>query len=101
MAIKANMTTHDGIALTQAYCIVRNAKVAKLEDDSFELEYQIDIYASAEKRAEETEQDNRISNTELRTLSCVYDPTTGEQNAFKLAYADLKTQSGLASIADA
>ena len=37
----------------------------------------------------------------LRTLRCVYDPTTGEQNAFKLAYADLKTQSGLASIADA
>ena len=27
MAIKANMTTHDGIALTQAYCIVRNAKI--------------------------------------------------------------------------
>ena len=101
MAIKANMTTHDGIALTQAYCIVRNAKVAKKEDDSFELKYEVQIYASAEKRAEETEQDNRISNTKLRTLSCVYDPTTGEQNAFKLAYADLKTQSGLASIADA
>ena len=101
MAITANMTTHDGIDLTQAYCIVRNAKVAKKEDNSFELEYEVQIYASAEKRAEETEQDNRISNTELRTLRCVYDPTTGEQNAFKLAYADLKTQSGLASIADA
>ena len=101
MAIKANMTTHDGIALTQAYCIVRNAKVAKLEDDSFELQYQVQIYATAAKRAEETEQINRISNNNLTNLKCVYDPTTGEQNAFKLAYADLKTQSGLASIVDA
>ena len=101
MAIKANMTTHDGIALTQAYCIVRNAKVAKLEDDSFELVYEVQIYATAAKRAEETEQSNRISNNNLTNLKCVYDPTTGEQNAFKLAYADLKTQSGLASIADA
>ena len=101
MAIKANMTTHDGIALTQAYCIVRNAKVAKLEDDSFELEYQVQIYASAGKRAEETELNNRISNNNLTNLKCVYDPTTGEQNAFKLAYADLKTQSELASVVDA
>ena len=101
MAIKANMTTHDGIALTQAYCVVRSAEVKKLEDDSFELEYQVGIYATAAKRAEETEQNNRISNINLRTLKCVYDPTTGEQNAFKLAYADLKTQSELASIVDA
>ena len=49
MAIKANMTTHDGIALTQAYCIVRNAKVAKNQDDSFELVYEVQIYATAAK----------------------------------------------------
>jgi len=101
MAIKANMTTHDGIALTQAYCIVRNAKVAKLEDDSFELQYEVQIYAAAAQRAEETEQDNRILNTNLKTFKCVYDPDNGEQNAFKLAYVNLKTQSGLASIVDA
>ena len=46
MAIKANMTTHDGIALTQAYRVVRSAEVKKLEDDSFELEYQVQIYAT-------------------------------------------------------
>ena len=41
------------------------------------------------------------SNNNLTNLKCVYDPTTGEQNAFKLAYADLKTQSELASVVDA
>jgi len=100
MAIKANMTTHDGIALTQAYCVVRSAGVEKLEDDSFHLKYEVQIYASAAKRAEETEKNNRITNNNLKIIKTTYS-TDETDNLFKLAYAHLKTQSGLTSVVDA
>ena len=45
---------------------------------------------------------NRINNRHLQHFKCDYDPTSGEQNAFKLAYADLKSKTSLlSSIADA
>lgn len=120
MAITANMTTPDGIAITGAYLVVKNAYVKKFdgewtgnEDDegnltwtqgdaSFKLIYDVLIYANATKRADRLEQNYRIKNNHVDHFKIDYDPTSGEQNAFKLAYTDLKTKTSyLSSIADA
>ena len=114
MAITANMTTHQGIALTGAYVQVTNAYVKKFEGDwstnsddereqaanFFKLIYDVEIYKDATARA--GGEVNRINNRHLQHFKCDYDPTSGEQNAFKLAYTDLKTKTSyLSSIADA
>ena len=43
MAITANMTTHDGIALTDAYVRVTSTYVKKMDDD-WKLVYDVVIY---------------------------------------------------------
>ena len=43
----------------------------------------------------------RIPCKEVDHFKIDYDPSSGEQNAFKLAYADLKTNSKLSTVADA
>ena len=43
----------------------------------------------------------RIRCREVDHFKIDYDPSSGEQNAFKLAYAHLKTNSKLSSVADA
>ena len=66
----------------------------------FKLIYDVEIYKDATARA--GGENNRINNRHLQHFKCDYDPTSGEQNAFKLAYADLKTKTSLlSSIADA
>ena len=116
MAITANMTTPDGIAITGAYLVVKYAYVKKFDgqwtgndddgwtqgDASFKLIYDVLIYANATKRADRLEQNYRIKNNHVDHFKIDYDPTSGEQNAFKLAYTDLKTKTSLlSSIADA
>tara|TARA_B100001094_G_scaffold65822_1_gene61863 strand:- start:424 stop:732 length:309 start_codon:yes stop_codon:yes gene_type:complete len=99
MAITANMTTHDGVALTSAYVRVTSAYVKKMGSD-WKLVYDVEIYKDKDTRDdEEKEQSMRISNRHLQHFKTNYDITTST-NPIALAYADLKTNSQLSNIAD-
>jgi len=126
MAIKANMTTHDGIALTQAYCYIPTAYVKKFNgewsiktpaemdsngkitkeavweqgDAKWKLIYNVLIYADADKRADRKEESYRIKNKHIDSFKISY-ALDATDNPFKLAYADLKTNSLLSSVSDA
>ena len=99
MAIQATVDLGNGVSATNAYLIIPRAHVMKTEDDEFKLVYDVHIYKDATDRA---------TNDNVKRLPCrtvdhhklTYDPTSGEQNAFKLAYADLKTNGSLSSITD-
>tara|TARA_R110000822_G_scaffold239957_1_gene369598 strand:- start:241 stop:627 length:387 start_codon:yes stop_codon:yes gene_type:complete len=125
MAITANMTTHDGIALTDAYCYIPTAYVKKFDgewsiktpqelnedgsvktetvyeqgSDSWKLIYDVLIYANADKRADRQEQNYRIKNRHVDHFKVAYN-LDATDNPFKLAYADLKTNSQLSNVAD-
>ena len=101
MAITANMTTHDGVALTDAYVRVTSTYVKKMDSD-WKLVYDVEIYKDKATRDDETtEQSMRISNRHLQHFKIAYDITTST-NPVALAYADLKTKTSyLSSIADA
>jgi len=100
MAIQATVDLGNGVSATNAYLIIPTAYVKKFDDDSFKLIYDVHIYKDATDRA---------TNNDMKQIRCrtvdhhklTYDPTSGEQNAFKLAYADLKTNGSLSSVADA
>ena len=99
MAITANMTTHDGIALTGAYVRVTSTYVKKMGSD-WKLVYDVEIYKDKATRDDEaTEQSMRINNRHLQHFKTDYDITTST-NPVALAYADLKTNSQLSNIAD-
>jgi len=99
MAITANMTTHDGIALTDAYVRVTSTYVKKMGSD-WKLVYDVEIYKDKATRDDEvTEQSMRISNRHVDHFKIAYDITTST-NPIALAYADLKTSSQLSNIAD-
>jgi len=99
MAITANMTTHDGVALTSAYVRVTSAYVKKMGSD-WKLVYDVEIYKDKDTRDDEVkEQSMRISNKLLQHFKIDYDVTTST-NPIALAYADLKTNSQLSNIAD-
>ena len=99
MAIKANMTTHDGIALTQAYVRVTSTYVKKMGSD-WKLVYDVEIYKDKDTRDDVVkEQSMRINNQHLQHFKIDYDITTST-NPVALAYADLKTNSQLSNIAD-
>ena len=126
MAITANMTTHDGIALTNAYCYIPTAYVKKFNgewslktpqemnedgsvkteavyeqgDATWKLIYDVLIYADADKRADRLEENYRIKNRHVDHLKVDYSLDTTD-NPFKLAYADLKTNSQLSNVKDA
>ena len=99
MAIQATVDLGNGVSATNAYLIIPTAYVKKFNDDSFKLIYDVHIYKDATDRA---------TNNDMKQISCRtvdhhkidYDPTSGEQNAFKLAYEHLKTNSSLSSITD-
>ena len=99
MAIQATVDLGNGVSATNAYLIIPTAYVKKFNDDSFKLIYDVHIYKDATDRA---------TNNDMKQIKCrtvdhhkiAYDPTSGEQNAFKLAYADLKTNGSLSSITD-
>ena len=99
MAITANMTTHDGIALTNAYVRVTSTYVKKMESD-WKLVYDVEIYKDKATRDDEvTEKSMRISNRHLQHFKIDYDLDASD-NPVKLAYANLKTSSQLSNIAD-
>jgi hypothetical protein len=126
MAIKADMTTHDGIALTQVYCYIPTAYVKKFDGDwsiktpeevdsngkitkeavweqesaTWKLIYNVLIYTDADKRADRKEVSYRIKNKHIDSFKISY-ALDATDNPFKLAYADLKTNSLLSSVSDA
>jgi hypothetical protein len=100
MAITANMTTHDGVALTSAYVRVTSAYVKKMGSD-WKLVYDVEIYKDKATRDDEaTEESMRISNRHLQHFKIDYSLDASD-NPVKLAYADLKTNSELSNVADA
>ncbi len=113
MAITANMTTHEGIALTDAYCYIPTAYVKKFDgkwsgndddgytqaDATWKLIYDVLIYADADKRADRLEETYRIKNRHVDHFKVDYN-LDATDNPFKLAYADLKTNSQLSNVKD-
>ena len=100
MAITANMTTHDGVALTSVYVRVTSAYVKKMSSD-WKLVYDVEIYKDKATRDDEaTEQSMRIKNQHLQHFKTDYDITTST-NPIALAYADLKLNDNLSNIKDA
>ena len=100
MAITANMTTHDGVALTSAYVRVTSAYVKKMGSD-WKLVYDVEIYKDKATRDDEaTEESMRISNRHLQHFKIDYSLDASD-NPVKLAYADLKTNSELSNVTDA
>ena len=100
MAITANMTTHDGVALTSAYIRVSSAYVKKMDSD-WKLVYDVLIYKDKDTRDDATkEQSMRIKNKHVDHFKIDYSLDASD-NPVKLAYADLKTNSELSNVADA
>ena len=99
MAITANMTTHEGIDITDAYVRVTNATVKKTGSD-WKLVYGVLIYKDkATRDDEDKEQSMRIRNRHVDHFKIDYS-LDATDNPIKLAYADLKTNSQLSNIAD-
>jgi len=99
MAITANMTTHEGIALTSAYVRVTSTYVKKM-GNGWKLVYDVEIYKDKATRDDEAkEQSMRINNQHLQHFKIDYS-LDATDNPVKLAYADLKTNSQLSNIAD-
>jgi hypothetical protein len=100
MAITANMTTHDGVAVTDAYVRVTSTYVKKMDSD-WKLVYDVEIYKDKATRDDEVkEKTMRISNRHLQHFKIDYDLDASD-NPVKLAYADLKTNSQLSNVQDA
>ena len=99
MAITANMTTHDGVALTDAYVRVTSTYVKKMGSD-WKLVYDVEIYKDkATRDDEEKEKSMRINNRHLQHFKTDYS-LDATDNPVKLAYADLKTNSQLSNVKD-
>ena len=100
MAITANVDLGNGVTASSCYIIVPNAYVKKYDDDSFKLIYDVHIYKDASDRATNLHT-KQIPCREVDHFKIDYNASSGEQNAFKLAYAHLKTNSSLSSVKDA
>ncbi len=104
MAITANMTTHEGIALTDVYIRVTQAYVKNMVDDEgnaeWKLVYDVLIYKDKDTRDDkDKEQSMRISNRHVDHFKIDYN-LDATDNPIKLAYADLKTNSELSNVKD-
>ena len=104
MAITANMTTHDGVALTDAYVRVTSTYVKKMVDGegsaAWKLVYDVEIYKDKATRDDEVkEKSMRISNRHIDHFKIDYS-LDATDNPVKLAYADLKTNSQLSNVKD-
>ena len=100
MAITATVDLGNGVSKASCYLIIPTAYVKKFSDDSFKLIYDVHIYKDATDRATNL-QSKHIRCPEVDHHKITYNPAAGEQNAFKLAYADLKTNGSLSSVSDA
>ena len=104
MAITANMTTPEGIALTDVYIRVTQAYVKKMVDgegnDAWKLIYDVLIYKDKDTRDDETkEKTMRISNRHVDHFKIDYS-LDATDNPIKLAYADLKANDQLSNVKD-
>ena len=114
MAITAYMTTHDGIALTDAYCYIPTAYVKKFngewsgnDDDgwtqgsaTWKLIYDVLIYKDKDTRDDEAkEKTMRIKNNHVDHFKIDYS-LDATDNPIKLAYADLKANDQLSNVQD-
>ena len=103
MAITANMTTHDGVALTDAYVRVTQAYVKKMDSD-WKLVYDVLIYKDKDTRDDpddkNTEITMRIKNRHVDHFKIDYS-LDATDNPIKLAYADLKANDQLSNVKDA
>ena len=99
MAITANVDLGNGLSASSCYIIVPAAYVKKWNDGTFHLVYDAEIYENESARALR-EKHKKITCREVDHFRIDYDPTTSD-NPFKLAYAHLKTNSKLSSVADA
>ena len=106
MAITANMTTPEGISLTDVYVRVTQAYVKKMvvDDDgttAWKLVYDVLIYKDKDTRDDEAkEKTMRISNRHVDHFKIDYS-LDATDNPIKLAYADLKANSELSNVKDA
>ena len=106
MAITANMTTPEGISLTDVYVRVTQAYVKKMvvDDDgttAWKLVYDVLIYKDKDTRDDETkEKTMSIKNRHVDHFKIDYS-LDATDNPIKLAYADLKTNSQLSNVKDA
>ena len=99
MAITANMTTHEGIELTDAYVRVTSTYVKKMDSD-WKLVYDVLIYKDKATRDDaDKEGTMRISNRHVDHFKIDYS-LDATDNPVKLAYADLKTNSQLSNVKD-
>ena len=113
MAITANMTTHEGVELANAYCYIPTAYVKKFDgewtgndqdgwtqaDSTWKLIYDVYIYANSDKRSDRLEQNYRIKNRHVDHFKTDYD-LESSNNPFQLAYAHLKTNNELSNVKD-
>ena len=106
MAITATVDLGNGVSKASCYLIVPTAYVKKFNDldkdgnvIGFKLIYDVLIYKDATDRATNNNM-KQIPCREVDHHKIAYDPTTSD-NPFKLAYADLKSNSSLSSVADA
>ena len=99
MAITANVDLGNGVTASSCYIIVPTAYVKKMEDDSFKLIYDVEIYQNKSARDSDTRQSKKIACKEVDHHKIDYDTTTSD-NPFKLAYTHLKTNSKLSSVSD-
>ena len=99
MAITANVDLGNGLSASSCYIIVPVAYVKKWNDGTFHLVYDAEIYENKSARTDR-EKHKKITCREVDHFRIDYDPTTSD-NPFKLAYAHLKTNSKLSSVADA
>ena len=99
MAITANMTTPEGIDLTDVYVRVTEAYVKKMGSD-WKLVYDVLIYKDKDTRDDELkEKTMRIKNRHVDHFKTDYS-LDATDNPIKLAYADLKTNSQLSNVKD-
>ena len=105
MAITANMTTPEGISLTDVYVRVTQAYVKKMvvDDDgttAWKLVYDVLIYKDKDTRDDETkEKTMRIKNRHVDHFKIDYSLDASD-NPIKLAYADLKANDQLSNVQD-
>ncbi len=125
MAITANMTTSEGISLTNAYCYIPITYVKKFDgewkittplitdDDgkvtqeevwtkseaTYQLIYDVFIYVDKAKRDDRNNHAYKIKNAHVDHFKIQYDVTTNG-NPLALAYADLKSNENLSNVKD-
>ena len=106
MAITANVDLGNGVSKASCYLIIPTAYVKKFDDADgegnagFKLIYDVEIYQNKSARDSSRQPSNQIKCRKVDHHRITYDPTTSD-NPFKLAYADLKTNSSLSSVSDA